>query len=178
MKAICLASAMTIVLLLSVTIAFRFDPRKHRVRQGTTLYLACLVVLIAVWATTPDDLGFLPPWVLATPSWFDLMLSLFFFTAAFFGGVLQLYNLADRGFSLRILIDAFEQPSGAVGAEQLLAGYGGGQGVKWMYDKRIHGLLEGDLVRRMEDRFVLTPQGIGVADMFIHIRRFLKLDRS
>src|SRR5437660_1143212 len=58
MKALCLATAMTIVLLVSVTIAFRFDPGKHRVRRSTILYLACLVALIVVWATTPAIAAF------------------------------------------------------------------------------------------------------------------------
>jgi len=178
MKAVCLASAMTIILLLAVTLAFRFDPREQRVRQSTLLYLASLIVLVAVWWTTPDDLGFLPSWLLAEPPWFDLLLALFFFTAAFFGGVLQLYNLADRGFSLRILIDALDEPGGAIGAGQLLAGYGGGQGVRWMYDKRIQGLLDGDLVRRTDESFVLTANGTRIADMFIHVRHFLKMDRA
>src|SRR5215470_10690926 len=176
MKAICLATAMTIVLLLSVTIAFRFAPRKRRVRQSAILYLACTVALAGAWLATPADLGFLPPWLLADPPGFDLLLALFFFAAAFFGGVLQLYNLADRGFSLRILIDALEQPSRTVTAEQLVAGYGGGQGVEWMYDKRVHGLLEEDLVRRTDGSFVLTARGAAAADMFIHVRRFLRLD--
>ena len=176
MKAICLATAMTIVLLLSVTVAFRFAPRKHRVRQSSILYLACTVALVGAWLATPADLGFLPPWLLADPPGFDLLLALFFFAAAFFGGVLQLYNLADRGFSLRILIDVLEQPSRTVTAEQLVAGYGGGQGVEWMYDKRVHGLLEGDLVRRTDGSFILTARGAAAADMFIHVRRFLRLD--
>src|SRR5262245_55587713 len=128
MKAVCLASAMTIVLLLATTVAFRVAPAKHRVRQLGILYLVCTAALVAVWLLTPEDLGFLPPWLLAGPPWFDLLLALFFFAAAFFGGVAQLYNLADRGFSLRILVDALEHPSATVGRDQLTAGYGGGQG--------------------------------------------------
>src|SRR5215510_11808378 len=128
MKAVCLASAMTIVLLLATTVVFRAAPGGHRVRQLGILYLVCTAALVAVWLMTPEHLGFLPPWLLAGPPWFDLLLALFFFAAAFFGGVAQLYNLADRGFSLRILIDALEEPSGTVAAEQLITSYGGGQG--------------------------------------------------
>src|SRR5262245_16914183 len=176
MKAICLASAMTIVLLLAVTVAFRFDPRPHRARQVTILYLACTVALVALWLATPDDLGFLHRSLLAAPRWFDLALALFFFGVAFFGGVLQLYNLSDRGFSLRILIDALEDASGSIDTDALMTGYGGGQGLRWMYDKRMHGLLEEKLVRRVDASIALTPNGTWVADQFIRIRRFLKLD--
>ena|SRR5262245_39456779 len=176
MKAVCLASAMTVVLLLLVTLAFRLRPGKHRVRQMLILYLACTVALLGVWLATPDDLGVLPPSLLPTPRWFDLLLGLFFFTAAFFGGVLQLYNLADRGFSLRILIDALEDPTGTIGPDQLMSRYGGGQGIGWMYDKRVQGLLEEGFAQRRDDSLVLSAKGARVADMFIRVRRFLNLD--
>jgi hypothetical protein len=175
MKAICLASAMTVVLLLLVTLAFRLDPCKHRVRRITALHLACSAALIGLWFATPDDLAFLHRSLLAEPPWFDLLLTLFFFSAAFFGGVLQLYNLADRGFSLRILIDALEDPAGTIDVDRLAAGYGGGQGIRWMYDKRVRGLLEGEIVRRVDDSLALSPTGILLGDAFIHIRRFLNL---
>jgi len=177
MKAICLASAMTIILLLAVTVAFRLNPRKHRARQVTLLYTACTVALVGLWLGTPDDLGFLHHSLLAEPHWFDLALALFFFSVAFFGGVLQLYNLADRGFSLRILIDAVEDANGSIDTDALMTGYGGGQGLTWMYDKRMHGLLEENLVRRMDASIALTANGAWIADQFIRIRQFLKLDR-
>jgi hypothetical protein len=175
MKAICLASAMTIVLLVSVTLVFRLE-RQHHARNMTVLYLVCSIALIGLWLGSPDDLGFLHPSLLAEPPWFDLDLALFFFTAAFFGGALQLYNLTDRGFSLRILIDALEDPSGAVSVDQLTTGYSAGQGIVWMYDKRMHGLLEGHFVHRAEKSIMLTAKGAWIAALFIRIRRFLKLD--
>jgi hypothetical protein len=176
MKAICLASVMTIVLLLLVTLAFRLDPRRHRVQQVTILYLACAGVLIGLWLATPDDLGILHPSLLAEPRWLDLALALFFFSAAFFGGVLQLYNLADRGFSLRILIDALEEPAGTVSIDRLIAGYGGGQGIRWMYDKRMGDLVERHFIRRVGNSIALYAKGALMADLFIRLHRFLKLN--
>jgi hypothetical protein len=178
MKSIFLASAMTIVLLLAVTVAFRVDPRRHRARQVTILYLACTVALVGLWLGTPDDLGFLHRSLLAEPRWFDLALALFFFGVAFFGGVLQLYNLADRGFSLRILIDALEDASSSIDTDALMTGYGGGQGLRWMYDKRMHGLLEEKLVHRVDASIALTANGAWIADQFIRIRQFVRLDPS
>ena len=178
MKAICLASAMTLLLLVAVTLVFRLRPGGPRARQMVLIYLACLLALAVLWLATPDDLGFLPGSLTAEPRWLDLALALFFFSAAFFGGVLQLYNLTDRGFSLRILIDALEAEHGVIDVEELVAGYGGGQGVVWMYDKRMHGLLAGDFVRRRNGTIVLSPKGRLVADLFGRIRQFLKLDKS
>src|SRR5215216_868387 len=176
MKAFCLASVMTIVLLLLVTLAFRLDPRRHRVRQVTILYLVCIGVLTGLWLTTPDDLGILHPSLLAEPRWLDLALALFFFSAAFFGGVLQLYNLADRGFSLRILIDALEDPTGTVSVDRLITEYGGGQGIRWMYDKRMRDLLDGDFILRVGNSIALCAKGALIANLFIRLQRFLKLN--
>jgi hypothetical protein len=176
MKAICLASTMTIMLLLSVTLAFRLAPAKRRARQMLLLYVACTAALVGVWLSTPDDLGFFHRSLLAEPHWLDLALMLFFFSAAFFGGILQLYNLADRGFSLRILIDALEDPSGTIGIEQLMTGYGGGRGIVCMYDKRMRDLMEGDFVRRQGESIVLSANKAWIADLFIRIRHFLRLD--
>jgi hypothetical protein len=176
MKAVCLASAMTVVLLLVVTVAFRVDPRQHRARQVTMLNLACMIALVGLWLSTPDDLGFLHRSLLVEPRGFDLALALFFFFAAYFGGVLQLYNLADRGFSLRMLIDALEDESGSIDTDRLVTGYGGGQGLAWMYDKRMRGLLEGNFVRRADTFIALTARGARIADLFIRVRQFLKLD--
>src|SRR5262245_51669465 len=112
MKALCLATAMTIVLLLSVTVSFRLAPRNHRERLSSILYLACTVALVGSSLASPPVLAFIRPCRLSDPPLFALLLVLFFFAAAFFGGVLQLYNLADRGFSLRLLIGAQEETSG------------------------------------------------------------------
>jgi hypothetical protein len=101
---------------------------------------------------------------------------LFFFTAAFFGGALQLYNLADRGFSLRILIDLEQTNSHAIDADWLIANYGGGKGLTWMYEKRIEGLLATKLVDRRAEMIELTSKGERAADVFLAVRRFLRLE--
>ncbi len=176
MKAICLASAATVILLLLVTAAFRLRPGRSRVRQMTILYIACVVALAGLWWATPDDLGFLHPSLLTEPRALDLLLALFFSGSAFFGGVLQLYNLADRGFSLRILIDVLDHPGGTVSVDQVMSRYGGGQGMVWMYDKRQRGLRENGLVRGVEQCVVLTAKGAALADLFLVIRRFLRLE--
>src|SRR5262245_65267862 len=140
MKAIIFATATTIVLLVVVTIAFRFHQTAQRARQMTLIYLSCVMLSVLTWFTTPVDLGFLAPSLLIEPGWLDFSLMLFFFSAAFFGGALQLYNLADRGFSLRILIDVEQTNSRAIDAESLVPNSGGGKGLTWMYGKRIEGL--------------------------------------
>lgn len=176
MKAIGLASAMTIVLLLLATLIFRLFQSEQRVRQLAILYAICAVLLVCLWMVTPDDLGVLPPALTVTPRWLDLLLALFFFSAAFFGGVLQLYNLADRGFSLRILIDALEHPSGTVDIDRLIGEYGGGRGIRGMYDKRVADMLQGEFITRAADNLVLSRKGISLADLFTRVRRFLRLE--
>src|SRR6516165_6157728 len=141
MKAICLASAMTVVLLIVVTFCFRLSPSAHRARQMLFAYLFCLAALVALWFATADDLGLLGRSLLTQPAWLDFAATLFFFSAGFFGGALQLYNLCDRGFSLRILVDMLEAPTDTVDINYLTGNYSNGRGLVWMYHKRIDDIV-------------------------------------
>jgi len=176
MKAIILATATAIILLVVVTIAFRFYQTAQRARQMTLIYLGCVILSALIWFATPVDLGFLAPSLLIEPGWLDFSLMVFFFSAAFFGGALQLYNLADRGFSLRILIDVEETNSDVVDADWLVANYAGGRGLTWMYGKRIEGLLETKLVDRKAEMIELTSKGERAAAVLLAVRRFLRLE--
>lgn len=175
MNAIFLAAVMTLLLLGGTTLTFRLSKSPHRARQLLALYLCCLIVLVLVWAVVPLDCGFLPTATVIEPPWFDLLLCVFFFSAAFFGGILQLYNLTDRGFSLRILIDCLETPGGALGVDQLRKCYSGGRGMAWMYDKRMAGMLASGVVTAADDNIVLTAAGRRLAERFARLRQFLRM---
>ncbi len=176
MKAICLASAMTVVLLVLVTFCFRLYPSAHRARQMLFVYLFCLAALVALWFATPDDLGFLGRSLLAEPAWLDFAAALFFFSAAFFGGALQLYNLCDRGFSLRILVDMLEAPTSAVDVDYLTANYSSGRGLVWMYRKRIDDIVAARFVGHANKSVMLTAKGEMFAELFINARRLLGVE--
>lgn len=178
MKAICLAGAMTAVLLVVVTFGFRLRQSAHRARQMTIIYFFCVAILAVVWRETPDDLGFLARSLFAEPRWLDFLATLFFFSAAFFGGVLQLYNLADRGFSLRLLIDIMECPAGTADVDYLMTNYSRGRGIGWMYRKRINGMIERGFARRSGGSILLAPKGAVTAALFISLRRFLRVDAA
>jgi len=176
MKAAILATAATIVLLVLVTLALRLHLMPRRARQMTLIYVACLIGVASAWFVTSADLGFLAQSLLIEPPWLDLSLMLFFFSAAFFGGVLQLYNLADRGLSLRILIDFAEADSRIIDTDWLIANYGNGKGLAWMYGKRIAGMLETNLVERKAEMIELTSKGVRAAAVLSAVRRFLRLE--
>jgi len=142
----------------------------------TLIYLGCVILSALIWLATSVDLGFLSPSLLIEPGWLDFSLMVFFFTAAFFGGALQIYNLADRGFSLRILIDVEQTNYHAIDAGWLVANYGGGRGLTWMYGKRIEGLLETKLVDRKAEMIELTSKGERAADVLLAVRHFLCLE--
>jgi hypothetical protein len=129
----------------------------------TLIYFVCLIGAASLWFVTSADLGFLAHSLRIEPPWLDLSLMLFFFSAAFFGGILQLYNLADRGLSLRILIDFAEADSRIIDIDWLVANYGGGKGLAWMYGKRITGMLETNLVERKAEMIELTSKGVRAA---------------
>src|SRR5262245_2795937 len=176
MKAICLASAMTVVLLLLVTFCFRLYPSAHRARQMLFVYLLCLAALVTLWFATPDDLGLLGRSLLTEPAWVDFAATLFFFSAAFFGGALQLYNLCDRGFSLRILVDMLEAPTGPVDVDYLTTNYSSGRGLVWMYRKRIDDIVAARFIDRTNKQIILTAKGETFAELFINARHVLGLE--
>src|SRR6059058_2662331 len=103
MKAIIIATLMSLAVAGMVTITLRRVTQGRRAGVMVRVFLWFAPVLVVVWSITPDDLGFLPQTLKAEPPWFDLASCLFFYTGAFFGGLLQLYNLAERGLSLRML---------------------------------------------------------------------------
>jgi hypothetical protein len=175
MKSILLAAGMTLILMVLVTVLFR-HLSANRARNATALYFFAAVVLALLWWSTPSDLGFLPPPLVAEPPWLDAFAAEFFFAAAFWGGILQLYNLADRGFSLRILIDLLETDRADADVNWILHGYSRGQGLDWMYRKRLTGMLGSGLVTLEEDLVVLTERGCKAATIFKTLRRLSKLD--
>src|SRR5712692_10766425 len=99
MKAIIVAALVVLAVAVTVTMTFQRITRPGRATVMAKVFLWFVPVLVLAWGFTPDDLGFLPRTMLAEPRWFDLAACLFFYTAAFGGGLLQLYNLADRGLS-------------------------------------------------------------------------------
>ena len=167
---------MTAVLLVLVTCWFQLYPSAHRARQMLFVYLFCLALLVVLWFATPDDLGFLARSLLIEPAWLDFAAALFFFSAAFFGGALQLYNLCDRGFSLRILVDMLEAPTDAVDVDYLTANYSGGRGLGWMYRKRIDDIVAARFIDQANKQIVLTAKGEMFADLFINADRVLGLE--
>ncbi len=174
MKAIIVAALVTAVVAGAVTIAFRWATTRRQAAVMVRISLGFVPVLVLVWGATPDDLGFLPPTVLAEPQWFDLTACLFFYTAAFCGGLLQLYNLAERGLSLRILAE-LRSSDRPMTVDEIAEGYSEGRGLAWMYDKRLEGLTQHGLVVVDGEEVRLTARGRLWARRFARLRRFLRV---
>jgi hypothetical protein len=176
MKPILLALVVGVACLVLVTITLRYRRGTPSALALVANYAALLPVLVGLELLTPPDLGFLPAgYVFASLPW-EVAFAVFLLTAGFFGGVLQLYNLAERGLSLRILIDIAESTAGRLTLDQVMSDYGGGQGIAWMYDKRIAGLLQTGLVERKDTALSLTPRGRRFAIAFGAMRTALRLD--
>ena len=97
-------------------------------------------------------------------------------TAAFFGGILQLYNLADRGFSLRIVMDIDSSKRRALTLDEILRAYGAGRGIDWMYQKRLDDLVRHRLACIENHSVRNRPRGHRLAVAFGWLRRFLMMD--
>jgi hypothetical protein len=174
MKAILLATLATLAVAGVVTVAFRRAARLRSAGVMLAIFLGFVPLLVLAWLATPDRLGFLPRGLVAEPPWVDLVACLFFFGAAFFGGLLQLYNLAERGLSVRILAE-LQAAGRSLTVEEVAQRYSDGRGLGWMYDKRLDGLARARLVTVDGERVVLTERGRRWAIRFRHARRFLRL---
>ena len=176
MKAIVLAAAMCAMYFAAMTVAFLFTrPETLRARLMLLLFSCTLPLGAAIHYLTPYDLGVLPSIWCEADTMLDLAFFLFIYTAAFFGFILQLYNLADRGFSLRIVIDIDHAPDRHMTVDQIMNSYSAGQGISWMYQKRIDDLARLDLIRIEAGIAETTPSGRRVASRFAWLRRFLRV---
>ena len=126
MKAVLLAAAALLLLFGLITFRLRFASTPKRAKEMLRLFVIVLPFLSITHVITPLDLYFLrSPWV-QSAVWVDFAFMNFLYFAGFFGGVLQLYNLADRGFSLRILIDILDSRGSSLTTEDIMDSYGGG----------------------------------------------------
>jgi len=175
MKAIIVATLVVLTMAATVTLTFRTLHPPRGAAVLAKVFFALVPVLVVAWGVTSDDLGFLPRSVLAEPAWFDLTACLFFYTAAFGGGVLQLYNLAERGFSLRILAELHAAKGSPMSLDEIAERYSDGRGLAWMYDKRLNGLVQQRLVVVEGGAVTLTGRGWFWARRLADLRRFLRL---
>jgi hypothetical protein len=176
MKALLLALGCSLLYALLVTALFRTRAVQRRAAAMVRLFLATVPLYIALYAITPPDLGVLSP-TLVEPRYVPACLfGMFVHTALFFGGWLQLYNLADRGFSLRILTDIDESPERALTATELETRYGSGRGTDWMLDKRVRGIVETGMATLADGRLTVTLRGVRAARIFGALRAFLQLE--
>jgi len=158
-KGLLLAAASSLLCLVATTVLFRVSEVRRRAATMLWVFLATVPLYVAAYPLTPDDLWRLPAWLVERQGVLCAGFGLFVHAALFFGGWLQVYNLAERGFSLRILIDIDESPDRSLSREEEEAGYGGGLGMGWMLDKRIEGLVSTSLVEEREGRLVATEKG-------------------
>jgi hypothetical protein len=173
-KGIIVSAVMALVCFGALTIGFRTLRVRRRAAFMVGLWFLTVPAFVIVHRLTPANLGVLPasltePWPFA-----DLLLGLFAYAAVFFGGILQLYNLADRGLSLRVLIDL--AAAGPMTVDQLVKEYSAGQGLRWMYAKRLEGLIDHDLVRCDDGHVTLTASGRRTATVFAWLQRVLRID--
>ncbi|HUG36057.1 MAG TPA: hypothetical protein VML54_03850 [Candidatus Limnocylindrales bacterium] len=176
MKGLLLALACSTATALGVTLLFAGRNITRRAAAMCGVFLLTALAYPAAYWLTPRDLGILPPRLVEPCAWLDGAFGLVVHAALFFGGWLQVYNLAERGFSLRILIDIAEAPARVLTGDQVAARYGGGRGAAWMREKRIDGLVETGLAAWRDGRLRVTPEGRRTARLFGRLRTVLRID--
>jgi hypothetical protein len=175
MKAILLAALTELLLFACVSALLRADMTERRARSMLIAFLCLLPMLLVAYLLTPPDLGFLPAELVMPIAWVDVAFAVFLYSVGFLGGILQLYNLADRGFSLRILIDILESPSQAMRLDDVMQGYSAGRGIAWMYAKRLEDMQSAGLTKVEGESLVLTPKGQRVANLFMWLQEFARV---
>jgi uncharacterized membrane protein YfcA len=175
MKEIIVAAAAGLLMSALATAIFRTWLIERRASMLLRIYLACFCVLVAIYMLTPDDLYFLPHDTIVPSRPVGLLFCGFLYTAGFFGGVLQIYNLADRGLSLRMLIDISVSKAGAMTAAEMTTAYADGKGLVWMYDKRLDGIVATGLARRDRDSIVITTKGTRFARLFARLKALAQI---
>lgn len=174
MKEIILAAFAGLLLCAVATAIFRTGRVEQRAGMLLRIFLVCLCALVAGYLLTPDDLHFLSRDAIAPSRPIGLLFCCFLYTAGFFGGVLQIYNLADRGLSLRMLIDISTSKDGVMTPREMTTAYADGKGLVWMYDKRIDGILATGLARRNGDLIAITDKGTRFARLFAALKGFTR----
>jgi len=174
MKAILLAAVAELVLFACISAFLRSCVTGRRARSMLIAFLSLLPGLLLAHLLTPPDLGFLAAEFVMPIAWIDAVFAVFLYSVGFFGGILQLYNLADRGFSLRILIDILEAPSQTMRLDDVMQVYSAGRGIAWMYAKRLEDMQSAGLAKIEEDFLVLTPKGQRVAELFASLQEFAR----
>jgi hypothetical protein len=175
MKAILLAALAELLLFACVSAFLRSGATGRRARSMLIAFLSLLPVLLLAHLLTPPDLGFLPAELVMPIASIDIVFAMFLYSVGFFGGILQLYNLADRGFSLRILIDILEAPSQGIRLDDLMQGYSAGRGIAWMYARRLEDMQRAGLAKLEGESLVLTPKGQRVAKLFMSLQQFARI---
>jgi hypothetical protein len=175
-KGVILAAAMCVTYLLVMSAGLRLcAPNALRARLLFRLFLLTLPICVVAYYATPPDLGFLPSRWLEASHTVEFGLLLFVYASAFLGGILQLYNLADRGLSLRIAMDLHKSPSGCMTPDEVTTSYSAGKGIVWMYQKRIEDLKRLKLAEVAAGEVRITPAGMRVAQRFAWLREFLRV---
>lgn len=174
MRGFILAALLSLLYALVVFYIFRHRMPEHPAVFMVKTYYLSLFPLAFLLILAPVNLGFLPSWLVENNLWLDSIFAIFTYSASIFGGWLQLYNLADRGMSLRVLIDAFEG-DGVVTPSKIASHYGAGKGIHWMYEKRVLDIQRLNFISRREDKFILSPRGLSNASLIISLRRYYAL---
>lgn len=155
---------------LIITFIFRTQAIQDRAALMSRVYITSLVPLYFAYKITPVELGFLP----SVPSFVvpnDFVWVFVPYTAAIFGGILQLYNLTERGFSLRILIDILSSARGALAEDEVMHQYSEGKGIDWMFQKRINDLREQGMIRFDGEQAFLTRRGRFFGVVYLRLKR-------
>ena len=77
-----------------------------------------------------------------------------------------------------MLIDILEEPSGAITLDKMMKCYSRGQGIIWMYDKRLSDMISNGLVKFSDGSIILTGRGTRLAHIYSALRTIAHIENS
>jgi len=173
MKALLLVLAFGAITSVILTVAFRVLPSRLHATALVAVYAVSLCGLSVAFLLTPPDLGFLAGEFLTGSIFLEFAVTWLLYTAGYLGGLVQLYNLASRGLSLRMLIDMLEASPPPDSVKQVADGYCAGRGLAWMYEKRLEGLDHLGYITVHGGKVELTKNGAQKARVFDRLQDLL-----
>ncbi|MCC7369748.1 MAG: hypothetical protein IT306_15075 [Chloroflexi bacterium] len=177
MKALLLALTTGLLFLGLMTVVLRCVAVRRRAALLTALWAASMLPLALAYVLTPPSLGFLPPSLHDDPPWFGLPFCLGVWGVGYFGVALQLYNLAERGHSLRLLIDIAKAGACGLSIPEMAEGYAEGRGLGWMLDKRLAGLAAAGAIDADDGDVCIRPGARRTARRIRRLRALLRLSQ-
>ncbi len=168
-----LLSVLWMLAVMAVSILlFHLRPVQRRFRTLCTVFAVGAVGFTVSYLQMSPAVFGLPP--NRTEPWTEFLNGFYLYSFWFFGVFVQLYSLADRGFSLTMLTDLLSEGSVIRTRQEIKAGYASGKGTAYVKHKRMAQIIHGGFIRREQDGYRDTRLGRRVGRFLLTLQQLYR----